>query len=49
MHRCRWVGALGRSPSARVRRDGRGHGSCCVVRGEGRVQRASEGAWAGLV
>ncbi len=44
MHRYRWVGALGRSPSAQVHRDGRRHGSCCVVRGEGRVQRASGGA-----
>ena len=41
MHRCRWVGVLGRIPSVQVLRDGRGHGRCCVVSGEGIVQIAS--------
>ena len=48
MQRCRWVGVLGQIPSVKVRRDGRGHGRCCVVSGEGIVQTAFVGAWAGL-
>ncbi len=48
MRRCRWVGALGRSPSVQVSRGGRGHGRCCVVSWEGIVRKDSVGAWVGL-